>query len=130
MASLPFSTTGTDADEFCASIHGTCTVNINRSVNSTMLMLIPALLALPASTSDSERCFPMVPKIDSEDRSHLECTTVASLLALKPIVLVLSYKRPCLKYTNQQRGNTMSMVHAVIFESDEFYDNAINIVCV
>ena len=39
--------------------------------------------ALPASNADSERCFSMVRKIDSEDRSHLERSTIASLLTLK-----------------------------------------------
>lgn len=43
-------------------------------------MLVRALLALPASNADSERCFSMVWKIDSEDRSHLHR---ASLLTLK-----------------------------------------------
>ena len=43
-----------------------------------------ALLSLPASNADSERCFSMVKKIDSEDCSYLERSTVASLLTLKP----------------------------------------------
>ena len=38
--------------------------------------------ALSASSADS-RCLSNVRKIDSEDRSHLECTTVTPLLALK-----------------------------------------------
>ncbi len=46
-------------------------------------MLVRALLALPASNADSERCFSMVRKIDSEERGHLERSTVALLLTLK-----------------------------------------------
>ena len=46
-------------------------------------MLVRALLALPASNADSECCFSMVRKINSKDRSHLEHSTVASLLTLK-----------------------------------------------
>ena len=72
VASLPVSTTGIDVDEFWASIY-----------EIHILVLICALLSLPASNADSERCFSMVHKIDSEDRSHVECTTVVSLLALK-----------------------------------------------
>ena len=50
---------------------------------STLLVLVRALLALPASNADSKRCFSMVRKIDSEEHSHLERSTVASLLILK-----------------------------------------------
>ena len=71
MASLPISTTCIDLDEFWASIH------------STLLMLIRALQALPTTNADNERCFSKVRRIDSEDRNDIECTTVASLLALK-----------------------------------------------
>ena len=46
-------------------------------------MLVRTLLARPASNADSERSFSMVRKIDSEDRSHLERSTIASLLTLK-----------------------------------------------
>ena len=50
---------------------------------STLLVLVRALLSLPASNADSERCFSMVRKIDSEERSHLQRGTVAALLSLK-----------------------------------------------
>ena len=42
-----------------------------------------------------------------------------------------SYKQPrsCLKYKNQQTGNTTSsMVHTVIIEFDEFDDNEMNLI--
>ena len=60
----------------------------------TLLVLV---CALPASNADSERCFSMVHKIDSEDRSHLERNTVASLLTFKINVDVppLSPQRNC-----------------------------------
>ena len=52
-------------------------------IYSNLLTLVRALLALPASNVDSERCFSMVRKIDSEDRSHLDRSTVAALLLMK-----------------------------------------------
>ena len=55
MASLPTSTTDIDVDELWASIQEICTVHTNRPVCSTILKLIRALLALPASNADSER---------------------------------------------------------------------------
>lgn len=85
-----------DIDEFWASVHNIHTVDTNQPVYSTLLVLICALLTLPASNADSERCSSTVRKIDLEDRSHLERTTVASLLALKLNVdeECFSYKPP------------------------------------
>ena len=60
MASLPISTTGIDTDEFWASSHTIRTVDTNQPVDSTLLNLIPALLTLPASNANSERCFSKV----------------------------------------------------------------------
>lgn len=82
MANLPTSSDD-NVDEFWASVHNIRTVDTDQLVYGTLLVLIRALLALPASNADSERSFSMVRKIDTEDRSHLERTTVASLLALK-----------------------------------------------
>ena len=116
MASLPTSTTGMDVDEFWASIHEIRTVDTNQPVYSTLLVLIRALLALPASNADSERCFSMVRKIDSEDRSHLERTTVASLLALKlnvdedcfsfkPPKALLEINKSAVRQYNEEHGS-------------------------
>ena len=90
MADLP---TSTDVDAFWASVHNIRTVDTDQPVYGTLLVLIRALLALPASNADSERSFSMVRKIDSEDRSHLERTTVASLLVLK-----LNIDEECFSY--------------------------------
>ena len=116
MASLPTSTTGMDVDEFWASIHEIRTVDTNQPVYSTLLVLIRALLALPASNADSERCFSMVRKIDSEDKSHLERTTVASLLALKlnvdedcfsfkPPKALLEINKSAVRQYNEEHGS-------------------------
>ena len=72
-----------DVDAFWATMHNVRGMGSSIPTYSTLLVLIRALLALPASNGDSERCFSMVRKIDSEDRSHLERSTVASLLTLK-----------------------------------------------
>ena len=48
-----------------------------------LLVLVRALLSLPASNAASETCFSMVRKIDTEERSHLDRSTVAALLSLK-----------------------------------------------
>ena len=82
MAGLPISTMGIDVDEFWATIHEIRTVDTNQPVYGTLHMFIRALLALPASNADSERCFSMVQKIDLEDRSYLEYTTEAHFLVL------------------------------------------------
>ena len=72
-----------DVDEFWAALHEVVSPGSSEPTFTTMLILVRALLSLPASNADSERCFSMVRKIDSEDRSHLERSTVASLLTLK-----------------------------------------------
>ena len=72
-----------DTDEFWGKLHDIKQPGATEPTYSTLLVLVRALLSLPASNADSERCFSMVRKIDSEDRSHLECSTVGSLLALK-----------------------------------------------
>jgi hypothetical protein len=65
-----------------------------------LLVLIRAVLAHPASIADSERCFSMVRKIDSEERSHLERSTVASLLTLK-----VNVDEHCYSFTPQAELN-------------------------
>ena len=72
-----------DVGDFWARVHHIRGPGSTEPTYSTLLVLVRALLALPASNADSERCFSMVQKIDSEDRSHLEHSTVASLLTLK-----------------------------------------------
>ena len=62
MAILPISTTGIDVDELWASIHESRTVDTNLPVYSTFLMLIPSLLALSASNTDSKTWFSMIRK--------------------------------------------------------------------
>lgn len=72
-----------DIDVFWEKVHHIKQPVCDEPAYSTLLVLVHALLALPASNADSERCLSMVRKIDSEDRAHLERTTVASLLTLK-----------------------------------------------
>ena len=48
-----------------------------------LLALVRALLSLPVSNANSECCFSIVRKIDSEERNHLEHTTVVTLLSMK-----------------------------------------------
>lgn len=50
---------------------------------ANLLTLVRALLALPASNADSEHCFSVVRKIDTEERTHLHRSTIGSLLCLK-----------------------------------------------
>ena len=52
-------------------------------VYPNLVVLVRELLSLPASNADRERCFSMVRKIDSEERSHLERIAVAALLSMK-----------------------------------------------
>ena len=73
----------TNVDDFWARLHEVRGPGSPEPTYSILLVLVHALLALPASNADSERCFSMVRKIDSEERSHLERSTVASLLTLK-----------------------------------------------
>ena len=73
----------TSVDSFWASLHDIKQIGSTTPMYSNLLTLVRALLAFPASNADSERCFSMVRKIDSEDRSHLDRSTVAALLSLK-----------------------------------------------
>ena len=57
-------------------------------------MVIRAILALPVNNADSERCFLVARQIYWKDRSHLECTTVPSLLAVKLNVDEDGFKSP------------------------------------
>ena len=75
--------TETDVDSFWASMHQIKHIASSSPVYPNVLVLVRALLSLPASNADSERCFSMVRKIDSEKRSYLERTTVAALLSMK-----------------------------------------------
>ena len=68
-----------DLDNFWARFHQIRSPGSTKPTYSTLLVLVCALLAFPASNADNERCFSMVRKIDSEDHSHLEHNTVASL---------------------------------------------------
>ena len=72
-----------DVDNFWARLHQIRSPGSTEPTNSTLLVLVHALLAFPASNADSDDFFSMVRKIDSEDRSHLERSTVASPLTLK-----------------------------------------------
>lgn len=83
-----------DVDKFWAALHNVKQIGSTVPLYANLLKLVRALLALPASNADSERSFSMVRKIDSEDRSHLEHRTVASLLALK-----LNVDQECFDYT-------------------------------
>ena len=60
MANVPISFNGIDVDEFWASIHKIRNVDNNQPVYSTLLVPIRALLSLPVSNADSQRCFSMV----------------------------------------------------------------------
>ena len=84
----------TDLDKFWAALHDVKQIGSTVPLYTNLLVLVRALLAIPASNADSERCFSMVRKIDSEERSHLDRGTVASLLALK-----LNIDQDCFDYT-------------------------------
>lgn len=73
----------TSVDTFWADMHQVKQIGSSTPLYSHLLTLVRALLSLPASNADSERCFSMVRKVDSEERGHLERSTVASLLSLK-----------------------------------------------
>ena len=73
----------TGVDGFWAELHNIKEIGSTAPQYANLLVLVRALLSLPASNADSERCFSMVRKIDGEERSHLECSTIASLLTLK-----------------------------------------------
>ena len=73
----------TDVDTFWGAMHKLKQIGSSTPMYSHLLTLIRALLSLPASNADSKRFFSMVRKIDSDERSHLEHSTVASLLCLK-----------------------------------------------
>lgn len=80
-----------DVDKFLVALHNVKQTGSTVPLYANLLKLVRALLALPAN---SERSFSMVRKIDSEDRSHLECKPMASLLALK-----LNVDQDCFDYT-------------------------------
>ena len=69
-----------NVDSFWASMHQLASA---MPMYPNLLTLVIALLSLPASNSDSECCFSMVQKIDSQERSQLEYTTVAANLSMK-----------------------------------------------
>lgn len=56
-----------NTDEFWAKIHHMRGPGSNELMYENLLVLVQALLALPASYGDSENCFSKVIKIDSED---------------------------------------------------------------
>ena len=72
--SLPIVDDGVDA--FWAKMHAIRQIGFAPPAYSTVLVLVHALLSLPAGTADSV-------SIDSEERSHIERSTVVSLLFLK-----------------------------------------------
>ena len=78
---LPIGDDGVDA--FWAKIHDIRQIGSATPAYSTLLVLVRALLSHPDSNADSERSFSMVHKINSEERSHIERSTVASPLSLK-----------------------------------------------
>ena len=79
--------------KFWAALHSVTQMGSTIPLYANLLVLVRALLAIPAINADSKRCFSMMRKIDTEDRSHLECSTVASLLALK-----LNIDQDCFDY--------------------------------
>ena len=84
----------TDLDKFWAALHDVKQIGSTVPLYTNLLVLVRALLAIPASNADSKRCFSVVRKIDSEERSHLDRGTVASLLALE-----LNIYQDCFDYT-------------------------------
>ena len=97
-----------DVDEFWAALHEVVSPGSSEPTFATMLILV--------RNADSERCFSMVRKIDSEDRSHLERSTVASLLTLKinvdencysfnPSEDLLAANKSAIRHYNEMRGS-------------------------
>ena len=58
-------------DVFWAALHEIKDMGSATPTYSKLLTLVTALLALLASNSDSECCFSIVRKINTEERSHL-----------------------------------------------------------
>ena len=83
----------TNVDLFWAAMHNVTEVGGAAPTYSHLLTLVRALLALPASNADSERCLSMVRKIDTEERTQLQRSTVGSLLTLK-----LNVDEECYEY--------------------------------
>lgn len=73
----------TQADAFWATMHSIKQIGSPKPLYSNLLILVRALLSLPASNADSEQTFSMVRKIDTEERSQLERSTIAALLSMK-----------------------------------------------
>ena len=82
-----------DVNTYWEAVHEIKEMGSTQPQYSNLLVLVRALLALPASNADSERCFSMIRKIDGEERNHLERSTVAALLSLK-----LNVDEECYEY--------------------------------
>ena len=59
-----------DVDMFWAAVHDIKPIGSTVPQYANLLVLIRALLTLPASNTDSERCFSMITKIDGEESNH------------------------------------------------------------
>ena len=65
-----------DVDVFWEKVHFIKRPGCDEPIYSNLLVLIRALLALPASNADSERCFSIVRKIDKSTRSKYCCLSI------------------------------------------------------
>lgn len=106
-------------DSFWAGMHNVLLLGSNTPMYQHLLTLVRGLLSIPASNADSERCFSMIRKIDSEERSHLNRNTIASLLALKvnidqdcyhfqPSSELLKLNKTCIRKYNEDHGSYAS----------------------
>ena len=59
-----------DIDSFLGAMHDVKEVGSATPTYANLLTLVRALLALPASNADRERCFSMVRKIHTEERTQ------------------------------------------------------------
>lgn len=103
----------TDTDLFWAEMHNVKGLSSVSPIYDNLLLLVRALLSIPASNADSERCFSMIRKIDSEERSQLCRQTIASLLALK-----LNIDEECYNYDPQQELLTLNKSRVRKYNND------------
>lgn len=103
-------------DDFWAGMQCVYGIGTTTSLYENFLILVRALLAFPVSNADSDRCFSMIRKIDTEERTHLYRESIASLLCLKinidddcfsfePHADLLKQNRSAVRKYNEEHGS-------------------------
>ena len=103
-------------DAVWAGMHSLYGIGTTTPLYENFLILVRALLAFPVSNADSERCFSMIRKIDTEERIHLHGETIALFLCLKinidddcssfePHTDLLKQNRSAVRKYNEEHGS-------------------------